>query len=172
MFLAGDEFGNSQYGNNNGYCQDNETSWLDWSLLEKNQDLFRFFKYMIAYRKRHPVIRKKLPDAVSGMKSLQTYDEKAVQISLPKDKMTFAVSFAGYDREKGQDDIVYLAMNTYWEDVEISLPALQGGVWYLDVHTYGDQHNQYCYEEKEAKRIEGTFIMRPRSVAVFSAREY
>lgn len=172
MFLAGDEFGNSQYGNNNGYCQDNEISWLDWSLLEKNQDLFQFFKYMIAYRKRHPVIRKKLPDAVSGMKSLQTYDVKATQISLPKDMMTFAVSFAGYDREKGRDDIVYLAMNTYWEDVEINLPVLQGGVWYLDVHTYGDQNNQYCYEEKEAKRIDGSFIMRPRSVAVFSAREY
>ena len=115
MFLAGDEFGNSQYGNNNGYCQDNEISWLDWSLLEKNQDLFRFFKYMIAYRKRHPVIRKKLPDAVSGMKSLQRPMMRRPCRFLCRKTMTFAVSFAGYDREKGQDDIVYLAMNTYWK---------------------------------------------------------
>ena len=43
MFLAGDEFGNTQYGNNNSYCQDNEISWLDWSLLAKNQELFSFF---------------------------------------------------------------------------------------------------------------------------------
>ena len=50
MFLAGDEFGNTQYGNNNSYCQDNEISWLDWTYLEKNRDLFEFFKFMIAYR--------------------------------------------------------------------------------------------------------------------------
>lgn len=53
MFLAGDEFGNTQYGNNNSYCQDNEVSWLDWSLLAKNQELFSFFQYMIRFRKRH-----------------------------------------------------------------------------------------------------------------------
>lgn len=73
MFLAGDEFGNTQYGNNNSYCQDNEISWLDWSLLAKNQELFSFFQYMIRFRKRHPIIRKKLPDAVCGwIRSIRT----------------------------------------------------------------------------------------------------
>ena len=62
MFLAGDEFGNTQFGNNNSYCQDNEVSWLDWSLLEKNRELFEFFKFMIHFRKKHTVIRKKLPE--------------------------------------------------------------------------------------------------------------
>lgn len=60
MFFSGDEFGNTKFGNNNSYCQDNEISWIDWSLLEKNKDLFEFFKFMIDYRKKHPVIRKKL----------------------------------------------------------------------------------------------------------------
>ena len=54
MFLAGDEFGNTQYGNNNSYCQDNEISWLDWSLLAKNQELFSFFQYMIRFRMEGP----------------------------------------------------------------------------------------------------------------------
>lgn len=58
MFLAGDEFGNTKFGNNNSYCQDNITSWLDWRMLEKNKDLFEFFKFMIAFRKKHPVIHK------------------------------------------------------------------------------------------------------------------
>lgn len=58
MFLAGDEFGNTQYGNNNSYCQDNEISWLDWNLLKKNHDLFEFFQFMIHYRMSHPIIRK------------------------------------------------------------------------------------------------------------------
>lgn len=54
MILGGDEFGRTQKGNNNAYCQDNETSWFDWSLLEKNKDLYRFVKEMIAFRLRHP----------------------------------------------------------------------------------------------------------------------
>ena len=56
MFCAGDEFLNTQRGNNNPYNQDNETTWLDWSLLEKNRDMFRFFQYMIAFRKARPWI--------------------------------------------------------------------------------------------------------------------
>ena len=56
MFCAGDEFMNTQKGNNNPYNQDNETTWLDWDLLERNRDIFRFFKHMIAFRKSHPSI--------------------------------------------------------------------------------------------------------------------
>jgi len=54
MILGGDEFGRTQKGNNNAYCQDNEISWHDWSLLEKNKNLYRFVKEMIAFRFRHP----------------------------------------------------------------------------------------------------------------------
>jgi glycogen operon protein len=58
MVLAGDEFGRTQNGNNNAYCHDSPLSWIDWSLKEKNKDLFRFFKLLIAIRKRHPVFRR------------------------------------------------------------------------------------------------------------------
>ena len=58
MFVAGDEFGRSQQGNNNAYCQDNEISWLDWQLVERNKDLHRFFRLLIAVRKKHPVFRR------------------------------------------------------------------------------------------------------------------
>ena len=54
MLLGGDEFCRTQNGNNNAYCQDNELSWYDWSLLEKNKDMYRFVKEMIAFRLRHP----------------------------------------------------------------------------------------------------------------------
>jgi len=57
MFLAGDEFGNTQFGNNNAYCQDNVISWLDWSLLDKNRELFNFFQYMIWFRQMHRIVR-------------------------------------------------------------------------------------------------------------------
>ncbi|MFC1844002.1 glycogen debranching protein GlgX [Thermodesulfobacteriota bacterium] len=58
MVLAGDEFGRTQNGNNNAYCHDSPLSWIDWSLKEKNKDLFRFFHLIIALRKRHPVFRR------------------------------------------------------------------------------------------------------------------
>lgn len=171
MFLAGDEFGNTQYGNNNCYCQDNEISWLDWSLLEKNRELFEFFQYMIAFRKKHLVIRKRLPDAVCGMAPLQNHNINAADTTIPRDARTLAVSFAGYNQEKGMDDLVYLVVNTYWKDVHITLPSLlKAGQlqWHLYVNTYGDGQGRYFYREGEEVRIDGEFIMRPRSVAVFA----
>ena len=58
MLVAGDEFGRSQGGNNNAWCQDNETSWVDWRLLKKNRCQFQFFRQLIALRRAHPVFRR------------------------------------------------------------------------------------------------------------------
>ena len=173
MFLAGDEFGNTKFGNNNSYCQDNITSWLDWRMLEKNKDLFEFFKFMIAFRKKHPVIHKQLPTSVCGMDPIHTHNLNAEETDIPRDARTFCVSFAGYDKEKGKDDLIYVAVNTFWEDVTITLPNLHGrGAWHLSVNTYGDGNGQYCYPEGQEVRIDKSFVMRPRSVAVFTGRDY
>lgn len=173
MFLAGDEFGNTKFGNNNSYCQDNITSWLDWRMLEKNKDLFEFFKFMIAFRKKHPVIHKQLPTSVCGMDPIHTHNLNAEETDIPRDARTFCVSFAGYDKEKGKDDLIYVAVNTFWENVTITLPNLHGrGAWHLSVNTYGDGNGQYCYPEGQEVRIDRSFVMRPRSVAVFTGRDY
>ena len=58
MMLGGDEFGRTQQGNNNAYCQDNEISWFDWGLLERNQELFAFTKAVIQFRKANPVFHR------------------------------------------------------------------------------------------------------------------
>ena len=173
MFLSGDEFGNTKFGNNNSYCQDNITSWLDWRMLEKNKDLFEFFKFMIAFRKQHPVIHKQLPPSVCGMDPIHTHNVNADQTDIPRDARTFCVSFAGYDKEKGHDDLIYIAVNTFWEDVTITLPDLHGrGAWHLNVNTYGDGNGKYCYPDEEAARIDHSFVMRSRSVAVFTGKDY
>ena len=173
MFLSGDEFGNTKFGNNNSYCQDNITSWLDWRMLEKNKDLFEFFKFMIAFRKQHPVIHKQLPTSVCGMDSIHTHNVNADQTDIPRDARTFCVSFAGYDKKKGHDDLIYIAVNTFWEDITITLPDLHGrGAWHLNVNTYGDGNGKYCYPDEEAARIDRRFVMRPRSVTVFTGKDY
>ena len=58
MLLGGDEFRRTQGGNNNAYCQDNETSWHDWSLLEQHEEILRFTRGMIAFRRAHPILSK------------------------------------------------------------------------------------------------------------------
>lgn len=172
MFFSGDEFGNTKFGNNNSYCQDNEISWIDWSLLKKNKELFEFFKFMIAYRKKHPVIRKKLDNAVCGMEGMHAHDVNADRMEVSQNAKTLAVSFAGYDRKKCKDDLVYVAVNAYWEEVRIILPNLANhGAWYLSVDTYGDENGKYCYEEGEEIRIDHEYVMKPRSIVVFTGRQ-
>lgn len=172
MFFSGDEFGNTKFGNNNSYCQDNEISWIDWSLLKKNKELFEFFKFMIAYRKKHPVIRKKLDNAVCGMEGMHAHDVNADRMEVSQNAKTLAVSFAGYDRKKCKDDLVYVAVNAYWEEVRITLPNLVNhGAWYLSVDTYGDENGKYCYEEGEEIRIDHEYVMKPRSIVVFTGRQ-
>lgn len=171
MFLAGDEFGNTQYGNNNSYCQDNEISWLDWSLLKKNRDIFEFFKFMIRFRKMHKVIQKKLPNAICGLLPICAHSMNAEEHNLPKNTYTFGISFAGYDEKKGKDDIVYIAVNSFWEDVEITFPYIQNmGAWYLHVDTYGDKKGKYIHQKGVKVRSE-RYCMKPRSVAVFTYEE-
>lgn len=172
MFFSGDEFGNTKFGNNNSYCQDNEISWIDWSLLKKNKELFEFFKFMIAYRKKHPVIRKKLDNAVCGMEGMHAHDVNADRMEVSQNAKTLAVSFAGYDRKKCKDDLVYVAVNAYWEEVRITLPNLANHeAWYLSVDTYGDENGKYCYEEGEEIRIDHKYVMKPRSIVVFTGRQ-
>ena len=94
-------------------------------------------------------------------------------LSIAPDARTFALSFAGYNRKKGEDDLVYVAINTYWEDVRITLPVLKtNGSWYLSVNTWGDGQGRYFYPEGTETRIASEFIMRPRSVAVFTGRKF
>lgn len=167
MFLAGDEFGNTQFGNNNAYCQDNEISWLDWNLLNKNRELFEFFKFAIAFRKNHPVIRQKLAKSSSKMDGLHTYDTNGEETPIQNNIRTLCVGYAGYNTELQRDDIIYMCVNTFWEDVNIRLPFLEEGAWHLCINTFGDQEQRYFYEAGTEPLIESEFIIRPRSVTVF-----
>ena len=73
MFLAGDEFMNSQDGNNNAYCQDNELSWVNWNSFQKNQEVFTFFQQVIQFRKLHPVLRKEIAPSSLGFPSVSMH---------------------------------------------------------------------------------------------------
>ncbi|HIW21407.1 MAG TPA: glycogen debranching enzyme, partial [Candidatus Dorea intestinavium] len=159
MFLAGDEFLNTQYGNNNPYCQDNEISWLNWEDCEKNKEIREFFTFMIHFRKAHPVLRKAIEPAKIGLSSFSHYNE---------DNTFIAVLFAGYNKEKQKDDIIYIGINAHWEERKVKLPSLPGNYnFYLHVDTGVAEKS--CFEiPKKVKDY--TYLLKARSVIILEGK--
>lgn len=168
MFLAGDEFGNTQFGNNNAYCQDNEISWLDWGMLEKNKDLYDFFRYMLSFRKAHEVIRRDTPVSLCGFPSVSLHSQSPWQHDYGWDSRTIGVMFAGRTPDGHGDDIVYVAVNAFWEPQTVTLPQLTGALgWRMAVNTAAED---VCTWSGEAMPLVGGHLeMGPRSVAVLAA---
>ncbi len=163
MFLAGDEFGNTQFGNNNAYCQDNITSWLDWSLLEKNRGLFQFFRYMIRFRQSHKVLRKDMSGGACGFPDVSFHSVAPWNDRFEPHDRYMGVMFAGAERNVGPQ-VVYVASNAYWEELNAALPQLPASMhWELEVNTWEEEQHTY--------RMEGScFTIGPRSVMVFVAK--
>ena len=168
MFFSGDEFLNSQFGNNNAYCQDNEISWLDWKDLEKNRAHFEFCKYMAAFRKAHPVLRKFAGNSWCGFPEIQVLGADAETKVL---RVIYAGRVEVDDRGNGHDDIVCLAVNVFWEDQEFWLPSLQGGkVWYVAADTSGRYLPHYIPGQQGMNRLpENKVTVGARSVCIFVA---
>lgn len=169
MFLSGDEFGDTRYGNNNPYCQDNPISWLDWTLLEKNRPLFEFVKYMIAFRKRHPAIRMDLPSDRFSFPSVSLHGVHPWQPVLNEDSHILCVLFSGSDQEQTEQDTVYLAINTYWEPASLLLPDLPfEWCWQIAVNT-GDPSGP-AFSEDTMPEASHTVLLGERSVILFVAK--
>ncbi len=162
MFLAGDEFGNTQYGNNNSYCQDNKTSWLDWRLLQKNRKLFEFFKRMISFRKQHRCLRTNISNGFADLPDTSFHGSQPfVSYFLPDDHY-IGVMFAGKSCNS-RADIVYVAVNTYWEEVCVTLPNLPPDFhWELTIRT--DQ------EIAPSCLVSHQQTLPPRTVMIFVAQ--
>lgn len=136
MFLAGDEFGNTQFGNNNPYCQDNEISWLDWRLLKKNASLVDFAGKMIAFRQRHTIIRRTTAPCSFGFPEFSVHGYIPWTQDFQWDTRSFGFMFAGKGETSGEDDLVYLGINMHWEVQILNPPKLPFSLcWEIAVNT-------------------------------------
>lgn len=142
MILAGDEFGNTQYGNNNTYCQDNAMTWLDWNQLEENADLHRFVRGLIQLRRHYKCLKSHTMDEVYeenryGYPAMSYHGTQAWQADFSPESRLLAVLFAETDGDgSDRDDFVYTAMNTHWEDQWLELPHLPvGHQWHVFANT-------------------------------------
>ena len=168
MFLSGDEFADTRYGNNNPYCQDNLISWLDWSLLKKNKDLFDFFQYMIQFRKDHPVIRKDLEPSYLGVPAMSTHGLTPDETNFSGDSHVVCIQFAGYNEATQKEDLVYLAVNSGWFPVTLTLPELpEHYKWKVAVNT-GDPKCQF-FHKNSMPTVESKIFLGERSVIIFVA---
>ena len=132
LIFMGDEFGNSQKGNNNPYCQDNDTTWLNWKNLNSNKEIYSFMKKLIAFRKEHGELHQKKPLRMMDYKSCG-YPDLSYHGEFPWKPDTTAYSrqlgmmYCGRYGEEGtekQDEFLYVAYNLHWEPHEFALPRL------------------------------------------------
>ena len=161
MFRAGDEFMQTQGGNNNPYNQDNETSWLDWDPADgPTQDIFRFFKEMIAFRKAHRLLSR----SRFWREDIRWYGVgPTVDLSHPSHSLAFCLHGASQ-----QDVDLYVMINAYWEDLNFTIQEGKGGPWQRVIDTSLDSPNDVCEPGAEVRLTSQTYVVKARSIVVLS----
>lgn len=156
MFRAGDEFLNTQFGNNNPYNQDNETGWLDWSQLRTNGDILRFFRSMIAFRKNHPAISR----SRFWREDVSWYGTgPAVDLSGDSRSLAFCLHGAS----QGDDDI-YVMINAYWENIEFHIQEGAAWEWARIVDTALPSPDDF--PDQGMALEQASYLVAPRSMVV------
>lgn len=154
--LAGDEFENTQKGNNNVYCQDNELSWLNWNKLKNNNVLFQYVKALIALRGAHMVLHRKGPllglDRIAcGMPDVSYHGEEAWQIPSEISSRQLGVLYCG--KELGDTDC-FIAYNMHWIEHFFALPTLPAGKkWHRAADTSAGEWGKPILLENQKKMI-------------------
>lgn len=149
MFFAGDEFCNTQFGNNNAYCQDNIISWLDWSRLEEFKEIHDFVRHMIQFRKEHPILRKMTKPSSCQLPEISVHNGTPFNASTDYKTKLIGIMYAGRNEEDTEDDIVFYCMNAYWEPLVMQLPVLPNGKhWHVDTNTNAEYFDGEDFTEK------------------------
>ena len=173
MILSGDEFANTQFGNNNAYCQDNEVSWLDWSYLKLNKALFDYVRNLIEFRKRHPVLRNTTYDEApngTGYPELSFHSEIPWEYDILAPRLVLGYMYAEDHVKYGlkKDSFIYVGINAHWEEHVIELPIIPSGMkWHLAADSRKGVANA------NAKTIlceEGHVLLESRSAIVLIAK--
>ena len=161
MFRAGDEFLNTQFGNNNPYNQDNQTGWLDWSQLHANADIFRFFKKMIAFRKSHPSLSR----SRFWREDISWYGTGST-VDLSPDSRSLAFCLHGLSQD---DDDIYAMINAYWGDLEFQIQEGTAQEWRRIVDTSLSSPDDFSDEGLPIGSAE--YVVAPRSIVVLLRRK-
>lgn len=180
MILGGDEYCNSQKGNNNPYCQDNEVSWVIWQENAFQKEILEFVKHLIAFRKKHPVIsgmvRMRVMDYLAcGYPDISYHSEKAWTPYFDEDSRYVGIMYCGNYvciNKVENDDFLYVAYNMHWEKHSFALPNLpKGQKWALVADTSKPMGSDWFPENEEQILEEQMGIeVNPRSVVILRGK--
>lgn len=171
MLVSGDEVRRSQQGNNNPYCQDNEMSWFDWTLVNKNSDLLRFFKGMAQFRKTHPAVRRsRFFDGGVNERGLKDVAWHGTKLNCPGWDDPGARALATTLGGLGRDADLHIMFNMFWEPLEFELPAVPGRRWFLAVDTARPSPDDIADPGSEAEVPGNTHRVDGRSIVVLLNR--
>ena len=175
MLRAGDEFMNTQGGNNNPYGQDNRVSWLVWKDTNQSRELLTYVKELIAFRRRHPVVHMqnepKFMDSLScGYPDLSYHAEQAWYPKLYNHIRHIGVMYCGkYAKmpDGSNDDFIYIAYNMHWESHEFALPKLpKGESWTACISSDAEHEPEYAQRLKEKT---DSISVEPRSILILKS---
>jgi glycogen operon protein len=172
MMLSGDEIGRTQQGNNNAYCQDNDVSWLNWEMAKENADLLRFFRLMIGFRKRCPMLRRDTFTLDGGTGFHVTWHgPKRMAADWSKESRSLAMQWTQAHPDGSRDDVHFIA-HAHWEDGRFELPELaEPKKWFRLVDTALASPQDIAEEGKEyALRTQNSYNVKARSVVIFVAK--
>ena len=136
MILAGDEMARTQRGNNNAYCQDNEISWMNWQLAERNADLMRFFRLLISFRRQCTGLKRTsfVPEENDHISSLEWHGIEPFEPDWSHESRSLAMCIRATN-DRGMMESVYLGANAYWEPWSVRLPTASEQTWHRVVDT-------------------------------------
>ena len=168
MILAGDEVRRTQKGNNNTYCQDNELNWFDWNLVEKNAEIFRFFKSMISFRKRYgSLCRRGFFNGEANERGLVDIAWHGTKLFNPgwddPHAQALACTLAGFD---GAVDL-HIMLNMHWESLDFEIPAIENRNWYKVIDTAAPSPLDILDPCQEVMISSNNYLVQDRSVVVF-----
>jgi glycogen operon protein len=171
MLVAGDEVGRTQQGNNNAYCQDNEISWFDWELVEANQDLLRFWRQLLAFRRSNGVLRRR--EFYSGLcnsRGVPDLTWHGTRLGTPgwdePDARALACTLGG----EGDEPDLHVMMNMYWEPLEFELMPIPGRDWATAINTALPAPADIVVPGAELPVNASTYAVAERSVVVLVSR--
>lgn len=171
MFVAGDEVRRTQRGNNNAYCQDNEISWFDWDLADKNRDLFSFWKRMIEFRKNRPTFRnRQFFNGTVNDRGLPDVSWHGCALNQPDwsdpNARALGMTLAGF----GGDTDIHVMFNMYWEPLEFQVPALNGRSWFKALDTAAAAPDDIVDPGAEVKLPGNTCSVEGRSIVALISK--
>ena len=171
MLLMGDEVGRSQGGNNNAYCQDNELSWFDWTLLGAHADIYRFTKKLVSLRLNRQLPAERLDMTLNEFLVRRPVRWHGVRLGSPDWSRT-SHSLVASVSNPGDRVLLHLMVNAYWEALEFEIPAIGPPyeAWRCCIDTFADSPDD-IRDWASAPVVENqTYTVGPRSVALLMSR--